>query len=318
MRLRADRKSDFSQWFHFRVCNAAGRELVLKLTQLESSAYPAGWPGYRACVSEDRSFWGRADTSYDKGDNGGTLTVRYTPASDIAYFAYFAPYSLDRHHDLVAEAAAAEGVSYRRLGETLDGRALDCLELGSGEMQVLALCASASGRKYGAMVDGRRAGIVERPGRPCCASVAQQMPVHIVPNCNPDGSFRGHLRTNADGTNLDREWATPSAEASPEVLAIRNAMDEAALISLWTCMGMKRLPAVFSAGFEGIPSWTDEQGEGYYRYQRILERRTTDFQTAEGLSQDASGQSEPCDQHQSSGRAVWSMRHDAGDAVQGQ
>ena len=37
-------------------------------------------------------------------------------------------------------------------------------------------------------------------------SVAQQMPFHIVPNCNPDGSFRGHLRTNADGTNLNREW----------------------------------------------------------------------------------------------------------------
>ena len=41
---------------------------------------------------------------------------------------------------------------------------------------------------------------------------------------NPDGSRRGHLRTNAVGANLNREWHAPSAEKSPEVLCVRNAM----------------------------------------------------------------------------------------------
>lgn len=35
---------------------------------------------------------------------------------------------------------------------------------------------------------------------------------YIVPNMNPDGSVRGHLRTNAAGVNLNREWQTPSME----------------------------------------------------------------------------------------------------------
>ncbi len=48
-----------------------------------------------------------------------------------------------------------------------------------------------------------------------------------VPNMNPDGSWRGHLRTNAAGANLNREWAAPSAERSPEVLLVRNKMDQA-------------------------------------------------------------------------------------------
>ena len=39
--------------------------------------------------------------------------------------------------------------------------------------------------------------------------------VHIVPHMNPDGAIRGHLRCNAAGANLNREWATPTIERSP-------------------------------------------------------------------------------------------------------
>src|SRR5688572_10237846 len=77
--IRKDRQSDFAQWFHFRVTGAKGRELVLRLTGLNSSAYPDGWPGFRACVSEDRQYWGRADTKWDAKTGNGTLTIRYTP-----------------------------------------------------------------------------------------------------------------------------------------------------------------------------------------------------------------------------------------------
>ena len=81
--IRKDHSSDFFQWFHFRVCGAAGRELTLKITGLEGSAYPGGWPDYNAAVSEDRDYWGRAASSYDKGEDGGTLTIRYTPQADL-------------------------------------------------------------------------------------------------------------------------------------------------------------------------------------------------------------------------------------------
>ena len=42
--IRQDHQSEFKQWFHFRVSGAAGRELVLRITGLETSAYPLGWP----------------------------------------------------------------------------------------------------------------------------------------------------------------------------------------------------------------------------------------------------------------------------------
>ena len=103
-----DAESEFKQWFHFRVSGAEGRELELNITGLNDSAYPGGWPDYDAVVSEDRDYWGRARSSFDKDADNGTLTIRYTPASDLAWFAYIAPYSMERPHDLVSDAAASE------------------------------------------------------------------------------------------------------------------------------------------------------------------------------------------------------------------
>ena len=35
---------------------------------------------------------------------------------------------------------------------------------------------------------------------------------YIVPSMCPDGAFRGHLRTNADGQNLNREWCSTGSK----------------------------------------------------------------------------------------------------------
>jgi murein tripeptide amidase MpaA len=280
--LKKDHQSEFAQWFHFRVTGAAGEEVELRITGLNDSAYPGGWPGYDACVSEDREYWARAASRFDKDEENGTLTIRYVPASDICWFAYFAPYSMERHHDLVAEAAASEGVDLVRLGETLDGQPLDLLEMGEGDMQVWLYARQHPGETQAEWWMEGALECLTDPADPVARALRKHCRLHIVPNCNPDGSRRGHLRTNAAGTNLNREWASPSAEKSPEVLAILARMDETGVDFAMDVHGDEAIPAVFLAGFEGIPSWTDEQGEGFYRYQRILDRRTPDFQTKLG------------------------------------
>ncbi len=289
LRIPRDRKSEFAQWFHFRVSGAAGRELVLTIEQLADSAYPEGWPGYNACVSEDRQYWGRAPSSYDKSTGNGTLTMRYTPASDIVWFAYFAPYSLERHNDLVAEAASAPGVAYRRLGETLDGRPLDCLEMGDGDTQVWLYARQHPGESMAEWWMEGALEVLTDPADVVGRALRQKCRLHVVPNCNPDGSFRGHLRTNAEGVNLNREWHEPTAEKSPEVLALLGAMDASGVDFAMDVHGDEAIAGVFLAGFEGIPSWTDEQGERMYRYQRLLDRRTPDFQTTKGYPKSAPG-----------------------------
>jgi murein tripeptide amidase MpaA len=279
-----DHMSEFRQWFHFRVAGAKGRELVLTITGLNDSAYPGGWPDYDAVVSEDREYWGRARSSFDKDAEGGALTIRYRPRGDIAFFAYFAPYSMERHHDLIAEAAGAEGVDYRCLGTTLDGQPLDCLELGEGDKQVWLYARQHPGESMAEWWMEGALEVLTDPADPVAMALRRLCRFHVVPNCNPDGSRRGHLRTNAVGANLNREWHEPTPERSPEVLAIRNAMDETGVDFAMDVHGDEAIPVAFLAGFEGIPSWQDEQGEGFYRYQRILARRTPDFQTEQGYT----------------------------------
>ncbi len=280
--IRKDRNSDFFQWFHFRVANCAGRDLVLKITGLEQSAYPGGWPGYRAAVSEDREFWGRADSSYDRGEDGGTLTIRYRPAANLAWFAYFAPYSMERHHDLVSAMALADGVTHRVLGHSLEGQPIDCLELGEGERQVWLYARQHPGESMAEWWMEGALDCLTDPADPVARRLRQLCRFHIVPNANPDGSCRGHLRTNAAGINLNREWAEPSADKSPEVLAIRTAMDETGVHFAMDVHGDEAIPAVFLAGFEGIPSWSEELQGRFDRYKAILARRTPDFQTRLG------------------------------------
>lgn len=285
--IRKDKDSDFFQWFHFRVSCEIGDELELQITGLKDSAYPQGWPNYNACVSEDRDYWGRATSSYD--DSSGTLSISYTASSNMVWFAYFAPYSIDRHHDLISEVAAVEGVTCRTLGHSLEGQPIDCLTMGNGKKQIWLYARQHPGES---MAEWWAEGALEMltdSADPHARLLLEKCTLHIVPNMNPDGSFRGHLRTNHVGTNLNREWAEPTAEKSPEVLCVRNAMDESGVDFAIDAHGDEAIPAVFIAGFEGIPSITEQQLENYNNYRNRLAERTPDFQTKLGYPTAAPG-----------------------------
>ena len=113
---------------------------------------------------------------------------------------------------------------------------------------------------------------------------------HVVPNMNPDGSRRGHLRTNAVGTNLNREWHNPTAEKSPEVLWVRNRMDQTGVDFAMDIHGDEAIPANFLAGFEGIPSLTANQSKLFKQFSDTLERLSPDFQTRQGYEIPPPGQ----------------------------
>jgi murein tripeptide amidase MpaA len=281
-----DNRSAFYQWFSFRLMGAAGQPVELRILNCAESAYPLGWPGYRACMSEDRDRWERVDTSYA----GGVLTIRVTPGANSVWFAYFAPYTTEMHHDLVAAVASHPAVEHRSLGQTLDEQEIDYLKLGDGPVQVWLYGRQHPGET---MAEWWMEGAFEKlldDADPVARVLRDEATFHIVPNMNPDGSRRGHLRTNAIGINLNREWHEPSAQRSPEVLHVRDEMDRTGVHFAIDVHGDEAIAANFMAGFEGIPSLHPAQQALYSRYCEALVKLSPDFQTRKGYEITKPGQ----------------------------
>jgi len=287
LEIVTDHLSDFYQWFYFRLAGAAAREVTLRITNCAGAAYPNGWPDYKACLSLDREEWVRiSDTTYADG----VLTMVLTPPQDVVWIAYFAPYSMERHHDLITSLAGLPGIAYRSLGKSLDGQDIDCLTIGEGPLNVWLYARQHPGET---MAQWWMEGALEKltdEDDPVARVLRRACTFNIVPNMNPDGSRRGHLRTNAAGVNLNREWHAPSADRSPEVLCVRNAMDESGVDFAMDIHGDEAIPANFLAGFEGIPSLKDAQLALFKHYSHTLERISPDFQTAQGYEIPPPGQ----------------------------
>ena len=286
LEIAKDQDSDFYQWFYFRLTGAADRPVTLRIVNCATSAYPFGWPGYRACISVDREDWVRVPTAYEDG----VLTISVTPPSDSAWFAYFAPYTMERHHELIASVMALPGVGYRCLGKTFDGQDIDYLTLGEGPLQAWLYGRQHPGESMAEWwMEGALAKLTD-PADPVARRLRGAFTFHIVPNMNPDGTRRGHLRTNARGVNLNREWHDPSPERSPEVLCVKTRMDETGVDFAIDVHGDEAIPYNFLAGFEGIPALRAEQQRLFALYAETLQRISPDFQTKHGYAAIAAGQ----------------------------
>lgn len=282
-----DSQSDFFQWFYFRAAGMAGAGRRFRIVNAGASAFPFGWPGYRVRASTDRTAWRMIDTDYAEG----VLSFEW-PGSDErenaspVWFAYFAPYTMEQHAGLVARIAPRAGVRHRELGQSLDGQAIDAFAIGTGTKQVWLYGRQHPGES---MCEWWMEGALDWLTSAAAAPLLSKATVHVVPNMNPDGTRRGHLRTNAAGVNLNREWHAPSLERSPEVLCVRHAMDETGVDFAIDVHGDEAIPANFIAGYEGIPSWTDDHGAKFYEFGRRLAVHTPDFQTERGYEKSSAG-----------------------------
>ena len=104
--LRADSHADFRQWFHFRLQGARGLPLTLVFVNAGACTYVEGWRDYRVVASYDRRHWFRIDTTFD----GQRMVVAHVPERDSVYYAYFEPYSEERHLELLGRV---DGIAAR-------------------------------------------------------------------------------------------------------------------------------------------------------------------------------------------------------------
>jgi len=287
--INKDNQSDFYQWFHFKLHNTEGGEHVLNIINAGKSAYVEGWENYNAVASYDRETWFRVPTTYD----GETLTITFTPEYDSVYFAYFAPYSYERHQDLLHNAQLSADCQLQVLGQTIDGRDMSVLKIGEEGEGKKVIWLTARQHPGETMAEWFMEGFIERildEDDGVARSLLNDAVFYLVPNMNPDGSVRGHLRTNAVGSNLNREWQTPSMDKSPEVYLVRDKMFSTGVDLHLDIHGDEALPFNFVAGGEGIPSYDDRIKSLEDKFKEVLLAITPEFQDSEGYDKDAPGQ----------------------------
>jgi murein tripeptide amidase MpaA len=281
LEILKDNQSDFYQWFYFRLSGARGQACKLHIMNAGKSAYTKGWEGYNAVASDDRQSWRRVATSY----KDGVLTIEHTPQNDSVWFAYFAPYTMERHGDLIARVQASPLVRVSVLGKTLDGQDMDLLQIGAPAPGKRICWAVARQHPGESMAEWWMEGFLDRlldPDDAGAKAILDKAVFYLVPNMNPDGSRRGHLRTNAAGANLNREWAEPTMEKSPEVFLVRSRMHETGVDFCLDVHGDEALPYNFLAGMMGIPSLSDRQKALQADFDQALLAASPEFQTEHG------------------------------------
>jgi murein tripeptide amidase MpaA len=284
LNIRKDSHADIIQWFYFRLQGAQAQPCTIRLLNAGQSAYPKGWEDYNAMASYDRINWFRVPTSFD----GQVLTIEHTPAMDSVYYAYFEPYSWERHLELLDRAQLSEHVRMVDLGSTVDGRDLNMLIIGEpaeGKKKVWVIARQHPGETMAEwFVEGMLDALLD-PAHPFGRQLLKETVFYVVPNMNPDGSVRGNLRTNAAGANLNREWMNPTMERSPEVFLVRQKMHEVGVDMCLDVHGDEGLPYVFIAGSESLPNFTAEQAAAQKAFSDAFMVASPDFQDVHGYGE---------------------------------
>jgi murein tripeptide amidase MpaA len=280
LRLRKDSHADFSQWFYFRLQGARGQACTMRIDGAGQSSYPDGWRDYQAVASYDREHWFRVPTSFD----GQALTIAHAPERDSVYYAYFEPYSWERHLALLGRVEREPFVRIEDLGATVDGRDLNLVVVGNADapLKVWVIARQHPGETMAEwFVEGMLDALLDA-ANPHARLLLRHAVFHVVPNMNPDGAVRGNLRTNAAGANLNREWMSPSLESSPEVFHVRRRMHETGCDLFLDVHGDEGLPYVFVAGSEMLEGFTEAQRAEQQAFVDAFKAASPDFQDEHG------------------------------------
>lgn len=121
--IRPDRQSAHFQWFHFKAAALqVGQRYAFRLQNAAQSSYGNAWHGYHAVASCDQRTWFRVPSTFD----GQALRFGLEAQNTDMWFAYFEPYSRQRHDALIDRAVMQAGLQLLAVGHSCEGRKYRC------------------------------------------------------------------------------------------------------------------------------------------------------------------------------------------------
>jgi murein tripeptide amidase MpaA len=221
------------------------------------------------------------------------LILSLEAQQDQAWFAYFEPYSRERHDWLIEHALSTAGMQLLACGKSIEGRDIQLLRKGTGAEGQRKIWIIAQQHPGEHMAEWFMEGVIahlQRKDDPELNRLLDHADLYLVPNMNPDGATHGHLRTNAQGQDLNRAWINPSAEISPEVLFVQQQMARYGVDLFLDIHGDEEIPYIFTAACEGNPGYTPRIAQLEADFRNDLSARTDDFQTTYGYTRDLPGE----------------------------
>ena len=225
--------------------------------------------------------------------DGEILHISLETREKQAWFAYFEPYSRERHDWLIEQALSRADTQLLATGKSVEGRDIQLLRRGKGGEGRRKIWIIAQQHPGEHMAEWFMEGIIERLQQDGDAELKKLLAVadlYLVPNMNPDGAFHGHLRTNAMGQDLNRAWQSASQEISPEVLFVQTQMEKYGVDLFLDIHGDEEIPYVFAAACEGNPGYTPRIEALEKHFRSHLSALTRDFQTTHGYTRDLPGE----------------------------
>ena len=277
LRFVSDPHCSFMGRFHFRVTGArgvacrfrilnAGDTLANRLAGREDveNAFTRTGP----VASYDRSTWFRLPSAFD----GQVYSFAHTLDHDVCHYAQWAPYSMDRHLDMIARAQMSPRVRVRSIGRSVLGADIDLLTLGEdgpGRLKLWIIAGQhPSETQSGFFLEGFLDRMLDTHD-PTARRILDKAVVFVVPTLNPDGLMHGWTRSNALGVNLNREWVSPSLERSPEVLCVRDLMEATGVDFCLDGHADEELRCNFLGGPLEIPSRSARLAGLFTRFEKL-------------------------------------------------
>jgi len=286
--IRKDSNADYKQWFHFRVSEVLDQHCYFTIADAAEAFVPEGWENYRVCASYDRQEWFRLPTEY----KDGKLSWELLSEMDSVYFAYFAPYSYERHLDLVQQAQGSPLCLASVIGQTVQQRDIDMLTIGVPSPEKKKIWVIARQHPGESMAEWFIEGLLQKlldSDEAVSRKLMEQCCFYVIPNMNIDGSVLGNLRANAAGANLNREWQEPSKEKSPEVYYTLKAMEENGIDLLLDVHGDEEIAYNFITTSEGVPGYSDELHQFEEEFKKTWMEISPDFQDEHNYGKDEPG-----------------------------
>tara|TARA_B110000503_G_scaffold12481_1_gene16944 strand:- start:49 stop:1182 length:1134 start_codon:yes stop_codon:yes gene_type:complete len=288
--IRHDNQSTFYQWFHFSITGAKQQhDLQLSITNAGGAAFPEAWQHFQVVASYDREEWFRVSTRYADG----CLIFDHAFEHDQVWYSFFTPYSWERHQDLIGWAQTSDICTLTTIGNSLEGRPLSLLTVGDDLPHKRKIWLTARQHPGETMAEFAIEGLLQKlldPSDACGRKLLADAVFYIIPNMNPDGSVRGHLRTNSAGVNLNREWQDATMERSPEVFLTQQKMRETGVDLFIDCHGDEEIPYVFLVDNQGIPAYGPRLAKLEADFKKQLLISNPDYQTEHGYDTDLPGQ----------------------------